>query len=298
MDWRQFVMDLETLNSDRVEEIFARHGAQSITYTDAGDKPVLEPAPGETPMWRDTRICGLFTPEADLATLQDDLRVAFEIDVLPAHEIMELENRAWEREWLRDFGPMQFGERVWICPGDSVVDDADAVVVRLDPGLAFGTGTHATTALCLEWLDSLSLDGKSMLDYGCGSGVLAIAALKLGCDRAVATDIDRQAITATNDNAMHNNVQDSLAITLNADDVNGDFDIVIANILAGPLIELAESIAGRVKSGCLLGLSGILSEQVGEVLEAYAPWIGFDEPVKREQGGQIWARLTGRRTEG
>lgn len=113
-------MDLETLNSDRVEEIFTRHGAQSITYTDAGDKPVLEPAPGETPMWSDTRICGLFTPDADLATLQDDLKAIFQIDVLPAHEITELENRAWEREWLRDFGPMRFGERVWICPGDSV----------------------------------------------------------------------------------------------------------------------------------------------------------------------------------
>jgi ribosomal protein L11 methyltransferase len=298
MDWRQFVMDLETLNSDRVEEIFTRHGAQSITYTDAGDKPVLEPAPGETPMWSETRICGLFTPDADLAALQDDLRVAFEIDALPVHETTALENRAWEREWLRDFGPMQFGERVWICPGDSVVNDANAVVVRLDPGLAFGTGTHATTALCLEWLDSLPLDGKSMLDYGCGSGVLAIAALKLGCGQAVATDIDRQAIQATNDNAIHNDVQDRLAAMQNADDVNGDFDVVVANILAGPLIELAESIAGRVKSGCLLGLSGILSEQVGEVLEAYAPWIEFDESVKREQGGQTWARLTGRKTEG
>jgi ribosomal protein L11 methyltransferase len=298
MDWRQFVMDLETLNSDRVEEIFTRHGAQSITYTDAGDKPVLEPAPGETPMWSDTRICGLFTPDADLATLQDDLKAVFQIDVLPAHEITELENRAWEREWLRDFGPMRFGERVWICPGDSVVNDTDAVVVRLDPGLAFGTGTHATTALCLEWLDSLPLDGKSMLDYGCGSGVLAIAALKLGCSQAVATDIDRQAFQATNDNAIRNDVQDKLAVMLNADDVNAKFDVVVANILAGPLIELAESIAGRVKSGCLLGLSGILSEQVGEVLEAYEPWIAFDDPVKREQGGQVWARLTGRRTEG
>lgn len=291
-------MDLETLNSDRIEEIFTRHGAQSITYTDAGDKPVLEPAPGETPMWSETRISGLFTPDADLAALQDDLRVTLEIDVLPAHEITDLENRAWEREWLRDFGPMRFGERVWICPGDSVVNDANAVVVRLDPGLAFGTGTHATTALCLEWLDSLPLDDKSMLDYGCGSGVLAIAALKLGCRQAVATDIDRQAIQATNDNAMHNDVQDRLAAMLNADDITGDFDVVVANILAGPLIELAESIAGRVKSGCLLGLSGILSEQVGAVLEAYAPWIEFDDPVKREQGGQIWARLTGRRTEG
>ena len=298
MDWRQFVMDLEKLNPDKVEEIFMRHGAQSITFTDAGDKPVLEPMAGETPMWRDTRITGLFPAEADLSLLQNDIKVVFELNALPPHETTILEDRAWEREWLKDFGPMRFGARLWICPGDSSVDDEDAIVVRLDPGLAFGTGTHATTALCLDWLDELPLQGSTALDYGCGSGVLAIAALKLGCKHALAMDIDPQAITATRSNAIQNGVQDRLTVTVSPDDVEGQFDIVVANILAGPLMELAAAIAAHVKSGCVLALSGILSEQVDEVLMAYGPWIEFDEPVYRDQGGQSWARLTGRRIEG
>jgi len=298
MDWRQFVMDLEKLNPDSVEEIFARHGASSITFTDAGDKPVLEPAPGEAPLWQDTRISGLFSPEVDIAQLQDDLLTSLDIESLPAYRIEELEDRVWEREWLKDFAPMRFGNRLWICPGDTSIDDEDAIVVRLDPGLAFGTGTHATTAMCLDWLDGLPLERTTMLDYGCGSGVLAIAALKLGCGSAVAADIDPQAITATCANARYNQVDDCLTTTLEANSIDGSFDVVVANILAAPLIDLAESIAAHVKSGCLLALSGILSEQVEKVLTAYKPWIEFDEPVIREQGGQTWARLTGRRSEG
>jgi len=291
-------MDLETLNPDSVEEVFARHGAQSITFTDAGDKALLEPAPGETPMWSETRITGLFSPEVDLASMQNDLLSTLQVDELPSHQVTELADRAWEREWLKDFGPMQFGERVWVCPGDAIVDDEDAVVVRLDPGLAFGTGTHATTALCLEWLDGLQLEGKSVLDYGCGSGILAIAALKLGSRSAVALDVDPQAITATRENAAHNDLSRQVTTILDPKDIDDHFDVVVANILAAPLIELAGSIVGYVKSGCLLALSGILSEQVGDVLTVYSPWIEFDEPVEREQGGQTWAILTGRRIEG
>jgi ribosomal protein L11 methyltransferase len=298
MDWRQFVMDLETLNPDRVEEIFARHGAQSITYSDAADNPVLEPAPGEIPMWHDTQIAGLFLPEVNLSLLQDELKTTFGIDTLPPYSVTELEDREWEREWLKDFGPMRFGDRLWILPGDSSVADENAIFIRLDPGLAFGTGTHATTALCLEWLVGLSLQGSTILDYGCGSGVLAIAALKLGCIHALAMDIDPQAVTATLSNAKNNDVEELLRVAGSAEDVEGKYEIVVANILAGPLIDRAESIASHVKSGCLLTLSGILSEQVAEVLTAYSPWIAFDEAVEREQGGQVWARITGRRIEG
>ncbi|MGI9271511.1 MAG: 50S ribosomal protein L11 methyltransferase [Woeseiaceae bacterium] len=298
MNWRQFVMDLETLNPDTVEDIFARHGACSITLTDAGDKPVLEPAPGETPLWPEMRITGLFTPETDLNELRTDLLQSLAIDTLPPHETSDLEDRDWEREWLKDFGPMKFGSRLWICPGDSAIDEQDAVVVRLDPGLAFGTGTHPTTALCLEWLDGLELDSTSVLDYGCGSGVLAIAALLLGSDRAIGMDIDPQAVTATRDNAARNHVADQLTVVGDAGDVSGKFDVVVANILASPLIEHAESIAAHVKGGCMLALSGILSEQIDDVLGAYCPWIEFDEPACREQGGQTWARVTGRRIEG
>jgi len=298
MDWRQFAMDLETLNPDAVEEIFARHGATSITLTDAGDRPVLEPAPGKTPLWRDTRMTGLFSPDADLGALRTDLLESLSIAELPAHEVAVLADRAWEREWRKDFGPMQFGSRLWICPGDSSVDHQDAVVVKLDPGLAFGTGTHASTALCLDWLDGLNLHGSAVLDYGCGSGVLAIAALLLGSDSAVAMDIDPQAIRATVENALSNEVRDRLMVTNHVNGIAGGFDVVIANILATPLIDMAERIAGHVNGGCVLALSGILSEQVDQVLEAYRPWIEFDEPVTREQDTQTWARLTGRRIEG
>ena len=291
-------MDLESLNPDSVEEVLARHGALSVTLSDAGGKPVLEPAPGETPLWRETRITALFAADTDIANLQADLKQAFNLDTLPAHQVTDLEDRAWEREWLTNFGPMQFGERLWICPGGARVDEADAVVVKLDPGLAFGTGTHATTALCLEWLDGLPLAGKTVLDYGCGSGVLAIAALLLGSGPATAMDIDPQAVVATTSNADNNGVLQQLTV-LGADHtIDGPFDVVVANILAGPIIDLAAAIAGLVKSGCLLCLSGILSEQVNDVFDAYAPWIEFDEPVLREQGGQTWARLTGRRIEG
>ena len=288
-------MDLETLNPDSVEDIFVRNGAHSITFTDAGDKPVLEPAPGETPMWTDTMITGLFSPDADIDGLRVDLLQSLQLDQLPSNRIEDLADRAWEREWLKDFGPMCFGQRLWICPGDSTADNPDAVVVQLDPGLAFGTGTHPTTALCLEWLDSLALHDATMLDYGCGSGVLAIAALKLGCNSAVAMDIDPQALIASKENAKQNEVDASLQVIGAADEIEGQFDVVIANILAGPLIELAESIAAHVRCGGVLALSGILSEQVDEVLAAYSPWVEFNASVFRPQANQTWACLSGTR---
>ena len=293
MEWQQFVMNLETLNPASVEEILIRLGAQSVTFTDAGDRPVLEPGPGETPLWHRTRITALFEPGADMAGLITDLQKSLALKELPEYHLETLAERDWEREWLKDFGPMRFGRRLWVCPTGSRPQQPDAVMVRLDPGLAFGTGTHATTAMCLEWLDSLDLAGKAVLDYGCGSGVLAIAALKLGCERAHATDIDPQAVLATRLNAAENGVQEHLAVSGSAENIEGDFDVVVANILAGTLAELAADIAGHVRPGGKLGLSGILSEQAEDVREAYAPWVDFDEPGFRPQDGQIWARLAG-----
>ncbi|MDH3586530.1 MAG: 50S ribosomal protein L11 methyltransferase [Gammaproteobacteria bacterium] len=295
MEWQQFVMNLDTLNPASVEEILVRHGAQSVTFSDAGDVPVLEPGPGETPLWNNTRITGLFDPGVDMAAVLADLRSSLALDQLPDHRLETLADRDWEREWLRDFGPMQFGRRLWVCPADSEPDRSNAVIVRLDPGLAFGTGTHATTAMCLEWLDAIDLQGRTVLDYGCGSGVLAIAALKLGCKQAHAMDIDVQAVTATRENAAQNGVQDRLTVSAPEREIDGQFDVVLANILAGPLVELAGSISDRVRSGGQLALSGILSEQAPEVLEAYAPWVDFDEPEFRQQDGQTWTRLTGRK---
>jgi len=295
MEWQQFVMNLETLDPSSVEEILVRHGAQSVTFSDAGDAPVLEPRPGETPLWNNTRVTGLFDSGVDMAGLLEDLRASLALEQLPDHSLESLADRDWEREWLRDFGPMQFGKRLWVCPAGSEPDQSDTIIVRLDPGLAFGTGTHATTAMCLEWLDAIDLQGRTMLDYGCGSGVLAIAALKLGCKQAHAMDIDVQAVTASRENAAQNDVQDRLMVSASADDIDGEFDVVVANILAGPLVELAASISERVKPGGQLALSGILSEQAAGVIEAYAPWVDFDEPEFREQDGQTWTRLTGRK---
>jgi len=294
MSWQQFVLDLNDLDADQVEVVFERHGAQSVTLTDAGDQPVLEPAPGEAPLWGETRITGLFAVETDLDALAADLLATLLIDTLPPHRVHALADRAWELEWAKDFGPMPFGKRLWVCPGDSEAPGG-AIVVRLDPGLAFGTGTHPTTAMCLEWLERIELDGKTVLDYGSGSGVLAIAALKLGAASAVAMDIDPQAVTATRNNAAHNAVADRLAVLARDADITGTFDVVVANILAGPLVERVESITTRLSSAGELALSGILSDQVDTVVAAYAPQIDFEAPAYRAQGGQTWARLSGTR---
>ena len=301
MAWRQFVMNLDALDPEVVENIFVRFGASSVTMTDAGDNPVLEPGPGETPLWADTLITGMFSPDIDLQRLENGLLRELKLEHLPSHRIEDLEDRAWEREWLKDFGPMQFGRRLWIRPkGSEKGSDpfSEDVVVHLDPGLAFGTGTHATTALCLDWMDGLSLEGKSILDYGCGSGILAIAALKLGCRSAVGMDIDPQAVIATRQNAGDNNVSGNLLILSSPDEIEGDFDVVVANILAAPLVQFAESITLTIRGRGMLTLSGVLCEQADEVMAAYERWIDFEEPAFKEQDGQIWSRLTGKRRAG
>jgi ribosomal protein L11 methyltransferase len=226
------------------------------------------------------------------------LRSEFELNELPSNHTEDLEDRVWEREWLNDFGPMQFGRRLWIYPSGEESTDSDAVVVRLDPGLAFGTGTHATTAMCLEWLDGVPLRDKTMLDYGCGSGVLAIAALKLGCASAVGMDIDAQAVTATQQNASNNQVAEKMTVLASAGEIEGIFDVVVANILAGPLVQFAESITLTLRGRGMLALSGVLCEQADDVMAAYERWIDFDQPVFREQDGQTWSRLTGKRRAG
>ncbi len=293
MQWRQFVMDLDSLDPTTVEDTFLRLGACSVTLSDAGDDPVLEPGPGETPLWSSTRVTGLFAEDTDLTAFARALAAELNVDDLPAHHVEELADRAWEREWLKDFGAMQFGERLWICPTGETVTAEGAVVVDLDPGLAFGTGTHPTTALCLEWLDRIDLAGKRLLDYGCGSGVLAIAALKLGCESAMAMDIDPQAVIATQQNAAHNQVDRNLEVLGSPEGLEGPFDVVVANILAGPLVQFAASITSLLARGGILALSGVLCEQADEVTRAYRPWIEFDEPEFREQDGQTWSRLTG-----
>lgn len=292
MEWRQFVMNLDSIEPDLVEEVLLRHGAQSVTLSDAGDEPVLEPAPGATPLWSDTRLTALFAADSDFEGLRADLESSLAVDSLPQIRIEALADRAWEREWLKDFRPMRFGKRLWVCPDDQPINADDPVIVRLDPGLAFGTGTHATTALCLEWLDHDDMTGKTMFDFGCGSGILAVAALKLGARSVSAVDIDPQAVTATLQNAENNGVEDRLVATMHVDRIGEKFDIVIANILAGTLIEFATSVCDFVKPGGRLVLSGILDQQVPSVAAAYKHCIEFAAPEFRDN----WARLSGTRS--
>lgn len=293
MTWRQFVMNLDALDPDRVEAALADCGALAITFSDAGDEPVLEPAPGETPLWTDTRVTALFAADTPLEDLANALQSTLGISSLPANHIEELADRRWEREWLKDFAPMRFGERLWVIPGDETPPDPAAIHLRLDPGLAFGTGTHPTTALCLEWLQRTDLAGRSVFDFGCGSGILSIAAAKLGAADVLAVDIDLQALSATRQNAARNDVDTVLRVSDKFDGTSGPFDIVVANILAGTLVDSVEFIHEAVKPGGKIALSGILAGQVGEVSDTFRRVFDLDEPVFLEE----WALLPGSRNE-
>lgn len=289
MEWRQFVMHLGSLPLDEVEAVLTRHGAQAITLADAADQPLLEPAPGETPLWRDLRITGLFPSTADFPALAADLERSLGIAQLPDWRVERLENRAWEREWLKDFRPMRFGKRLWVVPGEHSVDEDGAVLVRLDPGLAFGTGTHPTTRLCLEWLDAQPLAARRVLDFGCGSGILSIAAARLGALEVAALDIDPQALVATRSNARRNRVDERITTCADAAQLGGEFDVVVANILSETLKRNASTICSRLKPGGALALAGILDDQAAEVADAFRHRIEFDAPVSSDG----WVRLTG-----
>ncbi len=282
-----------TLHPEFAEEILLAHGAQSVTQVDAADDPVLEPAPGEAPLWPRTRTIGLFAEGCDFTPVVAALR-----DTLPdgAHTIItsaELEEQDWVRIWLRDWQPLKFGSRLWVSPRAKLAEirDPGAVVVALDPGLAFGTGTHPSTALCLEWLAAAELAGRTVHDYGCGSGVVAIAALRLGAARADAVDIDPQALLATRENALANGVGEQLHACAADALAVAPHDVVLANILARPLIELAPRLCASLAPGGDIVLAGLLDTQADEVMAAFAPWCDWAAPGRHEG----WTRLNGHR---
>ena len=284
---------LDGLDAEQVEQACFDAGAYSITYTDQRDDPILEPAPGEFRLWPASRLEAVFGGDTDGDALIADLTGTLGV---AAHqfEVAQLADRAWEREWLKDFQPMRFGRRLWICPTHSEppTEPADRVIVRLDPGLAFGTGTHATTAMCLEWLEARAGTAtQRVIDYGCGSGILAIAALALGARTAQGFDIDPQALIATRDNAESNGVAARLQIVAASEALQPEADRVVANILAGPLVELAPRLAALCRPGGELALAGMLEAQAGEVAAAYAPW--FDVQVFARRDG--WVCLCGSR---
>ncbi len=247
---------------DELESWFWENGAVSVTVEDAEDAPIYEPPPGEQPVWDQVLVTGLF--EADKSS--DDLTNLLSRDGFALSNLEEIEDRAWEREWLNRFEPMCFGERVWILPTGYEIEREGKVVIDLDPGLAFGTGTHETTRLCLEYLDGADIAGAQVIDYGCGSGILGIAAAKLGAQSVCCVDNDPQALTATQDNASRNQVEVSThlpGIELEP------AELVLANILAQPLVELSELLLAATKPGGQLVLSGIMESQAEWVINAY-----------------------------
>ena len=282
MPWIQTHLVVDKSRAPLIELLFENLGALSVTLGDAGDEPMLEPAPGETPLWSATRVTGLFSGDTDIDGLRSAINQALNRETGQQLQLEVLEDRDWERAWLERFRPMRFGKRLWICPSGHRVEQPDAAVVDLDPGLAFGTGTHPTTALCLEWLDGAALAGRTLIDYGCGSGVLAIAALKLGAAHAVGVDHDPQAILASRDNAQRNGVSERLELFLDRDFRATPAPLVVANILANVLIELQPRLGPLVAPGGELVLSGILREQAEEVIDAYRDTLRFDEPVERD----------------
>ena len=290
MSYLELSFELDGLDPQAAESACMQSGALCVTFSDASDEPVLEPAPGEVRLWRQTRLQALYDAHRANAALIVALAAAVGIDPrrLQARSVAD---RVWEREWLRDFHAMRFGRRLWICPRHESVADADAVVVRLDPGLAFGTGTHPSTAMCLQWLDGIAVTGSTVVDYGCGAGALGVAALKLGAHRAYAFDIDPQALLATRENAIDNAVADRLQLCEHADEIPRGCDVLLANILAEVLISLSQQFAQLLPPGARVLLAGILADQEPEVAAAFLKWFDMERFASRDG----WVALAGTR---
>ncbi len=288
MAWLQISVEVGGALVDVATDLFMEAGALSVTYQDAADEPILEPGLGEHPVWSVTRVVALFSDDRDAGRTTQRLREALHAAGIEPR-IERLEDRDWSSTWRETFHAMRFGACLWVVPTGEQAPAADAVTIHLDPGLAFGTGTHVTTALCLEWLDAHPPLGREVIDYGCGSGILAIAAGKLGARHVRAVDIDPQALKATRDNAGHNGMEQCVeALFPEALDAR-PVDLVIANILANPLVDLADALASQVSPEGHIVLTGILPEQAADVMTAYRPWFEFRNPVKREG----WVLLEG-----
>ena len=291
MNWLQITFSCNPSQSERLEDALLACGALSITYQDAADQPLLEPGVGEMPLWDAIQFSALFTADVDTDAILVGVQSQLDFD-LPRFRIEIVEKKDWERAWMDHFHAMNFGQRLWICPSWQTPPDPKAVNLMLDPGLAFGTGTHQTTSLCLQWLDGMDLQDKTVLDYGCGSGVLGVAALLLGAKSVLAVDNDPQALLATRDNARRNACAERLTVRLPDLEAPAEpVDVVLANILAGPLIQLAPLLLRHLKPGGHIVLAGLLREQEAAVKAAYAPSVTF-LPSADHEG---WLRLVGQR---
>ena len=296
MTWIQLRLDTRPEEVTALEDLLQATGAVAVTLEDNADQPVLEPAVGETPLWQRTRLTGLYPADTDMAAVL----AAFPAQSLAdtQHRIEILEDKDWERQWMQHYQPMRFGSRLWVCPSWQAPPDSEAVNLMLDPGLAFGTGTHPTTALCLEALDGMPLTGSRLVDYGCGSGILALAALKLGAAEVLGVDNDPQALAASRDNAERNQLPEAALSAVLPGDArlaawSGRGDVVIANILAGPLLELKETLLGLLHPQGSLLLSGLLSSQAQSLRDHYLPQLELEVTGEKED----WVCLQGTRPE-
>lgn len=290
--WQQLKIQLHSENASYFEQILFDSDAISISYLDAEDQPVFQEEPGSTPLWDNTFLLCLFNAKTDLGSLLNKLRCNTKVLNNKSLNIELIEDQDWERSWMKDFEPIQFGEKLWICPSWLSPPEPNAVNIKLDPGLAFGTGNHATTSLCLRWLDQADVRGSEVIDYGCGSGVLSIASALLGAVKVHSVDNDPQAISATIDNSRRNKVPGDVLTTYLPEAVPPvHADILIANILERPLIDLSEKFAELVKKGGYITLSGLLEEQIPSLLSCYDRWFDMGAP-QVEQG---WALLCGTR---
>mgnify|MGYP001828538411 CR=1 FL=1 len=288
MPWLEVSLSMEREDVPAAEDALQAMGALSVTLKDDADDPVLEPGPGATSLWPTVQVRGLFESTIDRAVVTSGLRDVPGVS-RPDHLLWrEVGDQDWERAWMDRFKPMRFGRRLWVVPGGMAIPPAaENIEIRLDPGLAFGTGTHPTTSLCLEWLDRQDLAGQQIVDFGCGSGILAIAAALLGAEQVVAVDNDPQALESTSANAARNEVGSTIACQLPEDFSATAADVVLANILAGPLVDLAPVLIGCCKRGGRIVLSGLLEEQVDEVAEAYRPVCAITGSASLDG----WARL-------
>lgn len=294
MPWLKLKLQVAEAQAQPLTEALEEWGAISVTLEDAADQPMFETHWDKTPLWSQVKVTGLFPEHTDTGDILARVNTLLGLAQTPPHEIETLGDEDWARSWMTRYKPLEVGRRLWIVPSWCTPPEPEAVNIILDPGLAFGTGDHPTTSMCLAWLSEQSLSGKTLLDYGCGSGILSIAALKLGAAQAWAVDIDPQALDVTRRNAELNSIRAGLQVALPAE-LPPDFqaDIVIANILFGTLIELAPEIKARVRPGGWLVLSGLLGrDQAVEVRPHYDPPFAFEQ---RER--QQWMLLTGRKQD-
>lgn len=289
MPWLQLKFDSTPEQVDHVSDLLTELGAAAVTFEDAADQPLFEPYPGETKLWSNTRIIGLFDANVDMPVIVEQLKQSLGEQAPQQVQVNPLEDKDWVRAWMDTFKPIRFGQNLWICPSWHTPDDPNAINVMLDPGLAFGTGTHPTTALCMEWLDANPPVDLNVIDFGCGSGILAIAAALLGAKHVEAVDHDPQAVLATNDNAEKNHVSDKITALLPRQFEDNPADLILANILANPLLELAPRFAELLKPGGQIVLSGILAEQAEQILQCYKEWFELQPPTQQDD----WVRIDG-----